>query len=151
MIIIGVGGALNWYTMDIPFNGKTIRIMNPTYHMSSHYCANLLIALPAFIFDVGFGIKTKWLAILLFTFIFALHWENTENNIIKEQGGRHTPEMHNPPEDSALDLLMCPAAVITAGFLYDVCWFATASPEKIEAKKFGSHPFGPKRLRGLLI
>jgi len=149
MMIIGVGGALNYYTMDIPFNGKTIRIMNPMYHCTAHFCANLLIILPAMVFDVGFGIKTKWLAILLFCLIWALYWEINENNLIIAQGEIHTPEMHNPPEDSSLDILMCPAALIFSAFLYDTCWFATATPEQIIVKKFGRRFTTRKKLVGI--
>jgi len=129
LAILGVGADLNWYTMDINVNGKIQRVPNPAYSFTAHECANLLIALPAAIFDFGIPQKQKWLAILLIMLICALVWEIKENRDVAAHG--QSLEYYNTPDDSEFDVYACISSFTLAFCLYYACWFATATPEKI--------------------
>jgi len=147
LAIIGVGANLNWYTMDIIVEGKTIRIPNNAYSYVAHKCANLLIALPLMVFDTGYRIKTKWIAIFLIVLICALKWEVGENEDVQKHG--QSLMFYNTPEDSEFDITASVEACAIAFFLHYACWFTTATPEEIMAKKFGRRVTTRKKLVGI--
>lgn len=146
LAVLGVGASLNWYTMDIVSpDGRTLRVPNPAYSYTAHRCANLLIGLPLAVFNLGFSEKKKWSVIILIMLICALDWEVRENKQVL-QGGQSL-EFYNSPEDSEFDITATIDSFTATFALYWACWFATATPDQIMAKKFGRRWLESKRIR----